>query len=63
MKKIIKKLEKIAEKQGAEELTKVIESIYCNSVQTMGDPPLPPGKCPTGKVWNPILEKCVDDLG
>lgn len=59
-KKIIKKLEKIAEKHGAELLAEVVTGIYLNGdVTTNGNAPA----CPLGQVWNPIIKRCVDDLG
>lgn len=62
-KQIIKELEKIAKKHGSDELAQVIETIYCSGQVSTQDDPLPIGQCPTGKIWNPILQKCVDDLG
>lgn len=62
MKNIIKKLEKIAEKHGAENLEEVVKKIYCTDggVSTQGDPPL---TCGPNQVYNEILKKCVDDIG
>lgn len=60
-KQIIKGLEKLATKHGSENLTEVVESIYCNvGVVTQGDPPR---SCPPGQIYNEILKKCVDDIG
>ena len=60
-KQIIKKLEKIAEKHGADELAAVIDGIYCNGqVTTQGDPPL---TCPAGYVYSESLKKCIPDIG
>lgn len=59
-KQIIKGLEKLATKHGAEKLTEVVESIYCkDGVSTNGNTPA----CGNGQVWNEILKKCVDDIG
>lgn len=60
---IIEELEKIATQFSAEELTEVIESIYCNSgvVTTNGNAPV---KCDKpGQIYNEILKKCVDGIG
>lgn len=61
MKKIIKKLEKIAEKHGAEELKAAIQAIHYPDIVAQGGPI--DHECAEGDVWNPILKACVDDLG
>lgn len=59
-KKIIKGLEKLADKHGAEKLAEVIDQIY-NRVSTQGDPPS--AGCPDGYVWSGSLNRCVPDIG
>ncbi len=60
-KKIVKGLEKLAEKHGAKDLQDAVCKVYGVEIfTTLGDPPTaPPGGCGNGYIWSQTLGRCI----